>query len=453
MKKFKLSLFIFRRDLRIYDNTALNKALKESEQVFPLFVFDDNLLSGTSNYHSIKILRDSLEDLEIQISRTGASLQYLKGKPVESISKLHKKLKFEAIFVNEDYSPYSVARDNGIRKWSEINNVKFFQKFDQLLFKPGSILNQQKKPYKVFTSFYKKALEREVQVPANLVATNFSKQNVDDAATLSVLDQILADSEVLTNYVGGRLAGLKILKNIGDYDEYEKVRDYPSKDFTTHLSIHLKYGTVSIREVFDYTKDKLGKEHELIRQLVWRDFYYHIAYFFPDIWEESFNKKYRDIKWENNKKLFKKWKEGRTGFPIIDAGMRELNQTGFMHNRVRMLVASFLIKDLLIDWRWGEDYFASKLVDHDPVVNNGNWQWVAGTGVDSSPYFRIFNPWTQQKKFDKDARYIKRWVPELKDIEPKEIHTPDADRGDYTSPIVDHEVRRKGALELYKVSS
>ena len=249
---------------------------------------------------------------------------------------------------------------------------------------------------------------------------------------------------------GGRKEALHLLKNIAHLKNYKEIRNFPALAGTTHLSAHNKFGTVSIREVYQTIVKCFGKTHTLINELYWRDFFTHILYHFPHVLGEAFHKKYNDIRWENNKNFFKKWCLGMTGFPIVDAGMRELNQTGYMHNRVRMIVASFLVKDLHIDWRWGEKYFAQQLIDYDPAVNNGNWQWAASTGCDAQPYFRIFNPWRQQVQYDPDCVYIKKWLPELINISPKIIHELYKNKmNGYPQPLVDHAIASQFSKKMY----
>ena len=250
---------------------------------------------------------------------------------------------------------------------------------------------------------------------------------------------------------GGRKNAQKVLNRLADFNDYDTDRDIPAKEATTGLSAHNKFGTVSIREVYHAVTDALGSSHTIIRELYWRDFFSHVAFHFPHIFGHAFHKKYEQLEWENSRKKFKVWCDGKTGFPIVDAGMRQLNVTGFMHNRVRMIVASFLVKDLHIDWRWGEKYFAQNLVDYDPAVNNGNWQWAASTGCDAQPYFRIFNPWIQGKKFDLDCIYIKKWVPELRKYSAKDIHR--LEKGGaldgYPEAIVDHSEAKQVAEDMF----
>nr|WP_280954397.1 deoxyribodipyrimidine photo-lyase [Methanohalophilus levihalophilus] len=282
---------------------------------------------------------------------------------------------------------------------------------------------------------------------------NFFKGNIK-GEDRGILKHILKDRNENLYSKGGRENGLEILDNPKRFENYQDERDYPALDATTGLSAHNKFGTVSIREVYHCLADEFGKNHPLITQLYWRDFFTHLAYNNPHVFGHSFRKKYDSLKWIDDKDSFRKWCEGKTGFPIVDAGMRQLNTTGYMHNRVRMIAASFLVKDLHIDWRWGERYFAQHLVDYDPCVNNGNWQWAASTGADSQPYFRIFNPWLQQTKFDKDCEYIKTWVPELADVDPKRIHRLGHDEKhripDYPAPIVDHSREREQSLFMFK---
>jgi deoxyribodipyrimidine photo-lyase len=306
----------------------------------------------------------------------------------------------------------------------------------------------------VFTAFYNNARRLPVALPKALEKLNFIK--VDRGFTIA-LDEIAAivasqtESHV-NSPPGGRNQALAILEQLGRQTDYLSVRDYPFLDATSHLSAHLKFGTCSIREAYYAIVEALGTEHPLLRQLYWRDFFTHIGFHYPHVFGKSFLGQYDGLVWDNNLDYFQRWADGKTGFPIVDAGMRELNATGFMHNRVRMIVASFLIKGLHISWRWGECYFAQHLVDYDPAVNNGNWQWAASTGCDAQPYFRIFNPWLQQQKFDPDCQYIYRWIPELEGIATKIIHNwySKHSSGNYPAPMVDHARESQIAKERYK---
>ncbi len=331
---------------------------------------------------------------------------------------------FDAVFINKDYTPFSRRRDDAIRKTLQKRGVVFNEYDDALLCPPGSVLKKEGGPYTVFTPFYKKALQLGVPLPQSTVCGHFMTADIKSSFLLKPgqLKEYSSKNSVIN---GGRGAGESILKVLAPYKDYASARDIPALDATTKLSAHHKFGTVSVRESFWAVHKALGGDHPLLRQLYWRDFFSHIAYYFPHVFGHSFYDEYDHIPWTNDERSFKAWCEGRTGFPIVDAGMRELNATGFMHNRVRMITASFLVKDLHIDWRLGEKYFAQHLVDHDPAVNNGNWQWVASTGCDHQPYFRIFNPTLQQKRFDPDGEYIRRWVPEIKTSQ-------------YPPPLIDH---------------
>ena len=305
---------------------------------------------------------------------------------------------------------------------------------DILLNEPEQAVKIDKTPYKVFTAFYNHARQFPVALPQALDKRNFL--SADSGFTIDQLGLPKAEPAIK----GGRNQALAILDRLSDCADYQNTRDFPALDATSKLSAHLKFGTCSVREVYYAILERLGSEHPLLRQLYWRDFFTHIAYHFPQVFGRAFLEKFANLHWDNNPDYFQAWCDGKTGFPIVDAGMRELNATGFMHNRVRMITASFLVKDLHIDWRWGERYFAQHLVDYDPCVNNGNWQWAASTGCDAQPYFRIFNPWLQQLKFDQDCRYIYRWLPELQAFPPKIIHQWDKKHSvcSYPAPIIDH---------------
>ena len=429
-------LFIFRRDLRLKDNLGLIAALENEEEVLPCFIFDPRQADPKQNkYFSEKcfsFLVESLQDLDAQLKARGSQLYIFEGQAHEVVKKIGAK----KVYVNRDYTPFSIKRDNQLA--SEVELISYD---DALLTKPEEAVKDNGEPYSVFTPFFKKNSGQKVPTPQPNQRSNYFSGKVKGTAKLPKVKSF--------EYQGGREQAKKILKKIKDYKNYKKERDILALDQTTHLSAHNKFGTVSVREVYHAVKEKLGKNHDLIRQLYWRDFFTHVAFHYPRVFGESFHKKYDKIKWDNDKKLFKAWQEGRTGFPIVDAGMRELNETGYMHNRARMIVASFLTKDLHIDWRLGEKYFAQHLVDYDPAVNNGSWQWAASTGCDAQPYFRIFNPWLQQKRFDPDCKYIKKWIPELKDQEPAKIHKGEAE---YIKPIVDHKTESSKAKEIYKKS-
>lgn len=424
----KRSLFIFRRDLRLEDNRGLIEALKEAEEVVLAFIFtpdqiEKNPFKGDS---SLQFMIESLEDLEEEIKKKKGELHLFYGNPEEIVEKCISQIGIEGVFVNADYTPYSIQRDKKIEAICRKHSISFKSSHDLLLHPIEDTLKKDGSPYTVFTPFYHKVSQFEVAKPEKTLRHNYYKEQIPFSVEASIFNKVLPKRK--TQLSGGRSAALKILSNMTQFSEYAFVKDFPALDKTTHLSPHIKFNTCSIREIYF----ALIKNEELIRSLYWRDFFTLIAYYFPYVFEGPFHKKYK-LPWKNDEALFHKWCTGTTGFPIVDAGMRELNQTGFMHNRVRMITGSFLVKDLHIDWRLGEKYFAQKLIDYDPAVNNGNWQWVASTGCDAQPYFRIFNPWLQSKKFDPESLYIKKWITE----------------SDYPAPCVDHSKEAAVSLKMY----
>ncbi|MCL5876007.1 MAG: DNA photolyase family protein [Candidatus Dependentiae bacterium] len=452
--KYKKALFIFRRDLRLHDNTGLIEATKHAAMVIPCFIFDSRQIGPDNRYKSdtcIQFMIESLHDLDKELKIHKTHLYIFNGEAEKVIEALLHDQSIDAVLCNRDYTPFSIKRDTALKKICEKNNVAFHQYADVLLHDTEEIRTKNGTPYLMFTPFFKYAhtnlTVRKPKMRTNIV---FYGGKIHNAISLSAIEKPKNDSIAVR---GGRANGLKLLKKIDRYRDYEKMRDFPAIDATTHLSAHNKFGTVSIREVYYAVQKRLGSSHALLRELYWRDFFTHIAFHFPHVFGQPFKKQYDELVWENNKKKFKAWCEGKTGFPIVDAGMRELNATGYMHNRVRMITASFLVKDLHIDWRWGERYFAQTLVDYDPSVNNGNWQWVASTGCDAQPYFRIFNPWLQQKKFDAECLYIKKWISELKAQPPAIIHTwfkkAGAISSEYPVPIVQHDVEAVVSKTIY----
>ena len=456
VEKYKRSLFIFRRDLRVDDNTSLNKALEFSDEVIPCFVFDPRLADEKRkyfNYNSFQFLLESLEDLKGQLESKGGRLFIFSGLPENIIADLKENNGIDAVFFNKDYTPFSRKRDVLIAKACADAGIDAISFHDALLHEPGTVLTNEGKPYRVFSQFFRKASKVEIPLPLMQDGGRFHSKDIDlGDIELSEFSFLNKKDSLFSK--GGRSYALSVLQELCDFKNYDNERDFPSIQGTTGLSAHNKLGTVSIREFYYYVVDELGQGHTLINELHWRDFFTHIAIEFPYVFHQAFKQKFDALSWSADKESFDAWCKGQTGFPIVDAGMRELNTTGYMHNRVRMIVASFLVKDLHIDWKWGERYFASKLVDYDPCVNNGNWQWAASTGADSQPYFRIFNPWTQQKKFDAKCIYIKKWVPELIDIPPEAIHSRDKGRNfpesDYPLPVVDHSKERNSALVAFK---
>lgn len=453
-KQFRTSLFIFRRDLRLDDNRGLIFALTHSERVIPIFIFTPEQIESNPyrSDHCLKFMLESLEDLETQLKNKEGTLYFFKGDPEAILNQCISQLSIDALIINRDYTPYSLKRDQKLEETCKVHNVTFLSFEDLLLHPPEEILKKDGKPYTVFTPYFRNASKLDVPPPVHNSLTNYYRKKIPFAEDRSILSKIYPKKEIQNSLIGGRTEALKILKNLGSFNQYDLLRDFPGENYSTHLSPYLKFTVCSSREVYAAISGHLYPSHELIRSLYWRDFFTMIAYFFPHVFEGAFHPKFNQLKWSYDKKAFQRWCEGSTGFPIVDAGMREMNETGFMHNRVRMIAASFLVKDLHIDWRWGEKYFAQTLVDYDPAVNNGNWQWVASTGCDAQPYFRIFNPWTQQKKFDPECLYIKSWVPELRDLSPKVIHGwhQQSLPGTYPEPMLDHEQEARIAQQAYK---
>lgn len=441
---YKRSVFIFRRDLRLEDNLGLTAAAKESEELLLCFIFDPR--QKNHDYFSspgFQFLCESLRNLQDSCKKNNGKLFIFSGLPEDVLRDIHATTPIDAVYTNADYTPFSKKRDAAIQEWCQKNNLAWNQYEDALL-QPG-ILKDDGTPYTVFTPYYRKASQIEVQKPTGIPKFTW----YIDALSESDFPKYTEMSELYVH--GGRENALVILEDLSRLRDYESSRDIPSLQ-TTGLSAHNKFGTISIREAYYAIRKTLGAFHPLLRQLYWRDFFYMIAINFPNVFGHSFQKQYEKVIWDTDAKKFGAWCEGKTGFPIVDAGMRQLNTTGYMHNRVRMIVASFLTKDLHIDWRMGEKYFAQKLVDYDPCVNNGSWQWAASTGCDAQPYFRIFNPWLQQKKFDPDCEYIKKWIPELRDISISDIHNELAERRGYPEPMVIHAQEKNIALQRFAIT-
>lgn len=404
-----MNVFIFRRDLRCVDNTTLNLL---NGKILPIFIFNEKQIDkNKNNYYSANAAQFLFESLDEMPYLN----YYYTNDDIKILNELKNRFNIKTIGFNRDYTPYAINRDNEIKKWCKANNIEIITDEDYTLHQIGSITKDDNKPYQKFTPFYKKAILKK---PASIKIKKFDFIKDDKSLHNISFLRPIANKEIKVN--GGRTKALIILKKLKEnyFKNYDEERDYPYLDKTTKLSAYIKFGCISIREVY-YS---LPVNHGIIRELIWHDFYANITFFFPYIFNNSFIKKYDNIKWDYNEQLFNNWKNGTTGFPIIDASMRQLNTCGWMHNRCRMLVASFLTKNLFIDWRKGEQYFATRLVDYDPSSNNGGWQWCASTGTDSQPYFRIFSPSAQLKKFDKDCLFIKKWIPELKDVDNKIIH-------------------------------
>ena len=453
MNPYASSLFIFRRDLRVHDNTGLNEALRLSGQVLPCFIFDPRQIKPHpyQSKPALQFMLQSISDLQKQLQTAGGKLGLYHDLPELVIRNLYEQQHIQAVFINCDYTPFSRQRDDKLAEVCQTVGISLHTLPDILLIEPERAVKNDQSPYKVFTAFYNNARRNHVALPKALISNNFLFP--ESGLTIDQLHLSLAGPkpDVIQ---GGRNHALASLNQLDAYADYQNTRDFPALDATSKLSAHLKFGTCSVREVYYAITEQLGSEHPLLRQLYWRDFFTHIAYRFPQVFGRPFLEKFANIHWDNNPDFFQAWCDGKTGFPIVDAGIRELNATGFMHNRLRMIAASFLVKDLRIDWRWGERYFAQHLVDYDPCVNNGNWQWAASTGCDAQPYFRIFNPWLQQQKFDPACHYIYRWIPELKTFSPKIIHQWDKKHRDcdYPAPMINHARESQITRQWFKES-
>ncbi len=443
------SIFIFRRDLRLADNSGLIAAAQSSRRVLPLFIIDPYLLNKWSEANArMTFLAHALKQLDDSIARYGGRLQVLQGDPAEVLERLMCDNQIDAVFTNRDYTPFARRRDRNLKSVCEVNGVVFHSYADQLLNEPEDVRKADGLPYQVFTPYYRKAKEYQVAAPATQDHFNFDKGTAGSVIEASSLGEYLAkklDSQSLD--LTSSFDHLSTLEN------YESEKDIPGMNGTSRLSALLRFGLCSVREVYHTVKKSHSVSHGLIRQLYWRDFYFQIGFNFPHVYRAAFREKYNRLRWDNNPAGLLSWQQGRTGFPIIDAGMRELMATGFMHNRVRMIVASFLCKNLLIDWRAGEAHFARLLVDFDPALNNGNWQWSASTGCDAQPYFRVFNPWRQQLRFDPDCTYIKRWIPELQPLAPRQIHNLVNTDAGYLAKVLDLKSTSEESKRRFKAAS
>ena len=463
-KEYRQSLVWLRRDLRLEDNTALLEAGKASDKVAIVFVFDSQILNSLKNKadRRVSFIFETLIEINSQLEKQGSQLIVRYGKPTDEIPNLIKKLNFDALFLNEDYESYAKSRDKKIENNLIKDDVKIHAYKDHVIFSGSQIQKPDGKPYQMFTP-YKKAWLKKLSL--NNFVVEKAKHSFLDKKELSKHSEKLsltkAGFSLAKQYypfqLSGRKSGLSALNDFSyAIESYDKSRDFPYlADGTSGLSVHLRFGTVSIRECVSVCmQSKNMGVQTWLSELIWRDFYSMILDQYPHVEKYCFKKQYEKIKWPNTPNYFKAWCEGKTGFPIVDAGMRQLNETGWMHNRVRMIVASFLVKDLLVDWRKGETYFAEKLLDFDLASNNGGWQWSASTGCDAQPYFRIFNPSLQSKRFDPDAIYIKRWIKELIGCSAKDIHDPENSElyksAKYPKPIVSHSLQKFKAVRLFK---
>jgi deoxyribodipyrimidine photo-lyase len=420
-----MTIFWFRRDLRLLDNTGLNLALLGANDVQPIFIFDRDIVDElTKDDPRVNFLYDELFKINKELVSYNSSLKVYHGNPLEIFKQLLKENPELEVYTNRDYEPYAIARDEEINQLLSKNGSRLISCKDQVIFEKNEVVKNDGLPYTVFTPFKNKWLakfkEEGFHVELNLKSENFNESN----HKFPSLEQLgLEKSSIKVPPFG-----------LDKVHNYEETRNFPFLDSTSKIGPHLRFGTVSIREIISKVKDL---NDTYLSELVWREFFMQILWHFPKVVHENFRAKYNFIKWRNNEEEFEKWCKGETGYPLVDAGMRELNKTGFMHNRVRMVTAGFLCKHLLIDWRWGEAYFAKKLLDYELSSNNGNWQWSAGTGCDAAPYFRVFNPSEQIKKFDKQNSYINKWIEDLNEFS-------------YPDPIVEHSFARNRAIASYK---
>ena len=425
-----ISIFWFRRDLRLEDNAGLYHALKGGTPVLPLFIFDTNILDLLDNKKDrrVEFIYNTLIEIQEQLSQFHSTLIVRHGRPPEVFRQLLDEYEVKAVYANTDYEPYATERDAEIDRLLNSRHLPFRRYKDQVVFEKNEVVKEDGTPYTIFTPYSRKW--------KSLLNTFF----LSSYPAKKYFSHFLSHKPIAIpplRSIGFEATGEPFpAKRIGSHllAGYERQRDFPGVHGTTHLGMHLRFGTISIRKL---ARKASELSDTFLNELIWREFYQTILWHFPEVGKgKAFRPAFDHIQWRNDEKEFEKWCNGETGYPLVDAGMRELNSTGFMHNRVRMVVASFLAKHLLIDWRWGEAYFAERLLDFDLAANNGNWQWAAGCGCDAAPYFRVFNPTLQAKKFDPDLRYIRRWVPEWEELS-------------YPPPMVDHEMARERAIKAY----
>ncbi|MCB7480437.1 cryptochrome/photolyase family protein [Christiangramia sediminis] len=427
----EVNIFWFRRDLRLDDNAGLKAALQDDLPVLPIFIFDSEILEKLPEDDArVSFIFDELQKMRNELQENQeSSIAMLQGTPENVFKELIADYEIKKVFTNRDYEPYARERDKKISRLLSNNEIEFLDFKDQVIFEKDEVVKKDGDPYVVYTPY------------KNLWRDKFSKLDMEFHYTTRFMDNFYKNSRLPNlslSDIGFKKSSLKVPDykvTPGLIKDYKEKRDYPAVQGTSRLGPHLRFGTVSVRQMIRDADKERNKT--FLDELVWREFFMQILYHFPDTVTEAFKKKYDRINWRNNNEEFELWKSGETGYPLVDAGMRQLNESGFMHNRIRMLVGSFLCKHLLIDWRWGEAYFAEKLLDYEMSSNVGNWQWVAGSGVDAAPYFRIFNPTTQIEKFDKDEKYIKEWVPEY-------------GTENYPEKMVDHKEARERALQTYK---
>jgi deoxyribodipyrimidine photo-lyase len=422
----KINIFWFRRDLRLEDNNALFQATTSGLPVLPIFIFDTNITDELKvDDPRLNFIYETLSSINTKLAEFGSSVLIIKGDPISAWNKLSESYDINAVYFNKDYEPYAIQRDSAVETLLRKRDTAFLGFRDQVIFEEKEIVKADGHPYTVFTPYKNKWLRVLTEI---LPLNNFS---------LDLQNKFL-DTDI--EFPSAEMAGItpctiKVKPfNLDTIREYDKYRDYPADDKTSYLGPHLRFGTVSIRKLVDLA---LKESPVFLGELIWREFFMQILFNFPDVVTGNFKSGFDNIQWRNNEEEFERWCNGETGYPLVDAGMRQLNETGFMHNRVRMITAGFLCKHLLIDWRWGEAYFAQKLLDYELSSNNGNWQWASGTGCDAAPWFRVFNPSLQLEKFDHDREYVKKWVPGVSGK-------------DYPDPIVDHDQARVRAISAFK---
>lgn len=425
-----VNIFWFRRDLRLDDNAGLYHALKSELPVVPIFIFDKYILDELEDKEDrrVEFIRAAIIEIQDKLVEMNAAIEVYYGTPVETFNMLIKKYSISKVFTNHDYEPYAVKRDAEIKELLEKSGISFHTYKDQVIFEKKELMKDNGEPYAVFTPYSRKWLAtlNDFYIkayPVKKYVDNLYRQPAQEIPSMESMG---------FKEMGKPFPSVELEEEL--IDKYGDNRNFPGMKSTSKLGVHFRFGTVSIRNIASRSQ-KLSDVY--LKELIWRDFYQMVLWNFPQIGQgNAFKPEYDNIKWRNNESEFERWCQGQTGYPIVDAGMRELNETGFVHNRVRMVVASFLTKHLLIDWRWGEAYFAEKLLDFDLASNNGGWQWASGSGCDAAPYFRIFNPYIQTKKFDPDLTYISKWVPEFQEF-------------NYPPPIVEHDFARKRCLEVY----
>ncbi|MBE7659966.1 deoxyribodipyrimidine photo-lyase [Tenacibaculum finnmarkense] len=421
----KVAIFWFRRDLRLEDNVALFNALNSSNKVLPIFIFDEEILDNLpKNDARVSFIYQTLQQLDTDLKDAGSSLLIKKGNPLEVWKTITSEFDISAVYTNKDYEPYALQRDAEIHDFLKSKSIDFLSYKDQVIFEKAEVTKNDGLPYTVYTPYKNKWLQKfNAEEDLKNYDINFNN-----------FHQFTSEIPSL-KFIGFNESSIKVtpynLSNLANYDE---VRDFPFIDKTSYLSPYFRFGLVSVRKMVQFA---LKTNATFLNELIWREFFMQVLFHFPKVVTNNFKQKYDAVPWRNNEAEFEKWCKGETGYPMVDAGMRQLNKTGYMHNRVRMITAGFLCKHLLIDWRWGEAYFAEKLLDYELSANNGNWQWAAGTGCDAAPYFRVFNPEAQLKKFDKELQYIRKWIENFDELT-------------YPQPMVEHKFARERAISTYK---